>query len=198
MLQVRCSQPQSATATSCNLTFKKALEIYQSAEVAEKNARELQMSQKHRVPLLLGYHQSPCSKEPATLCYQCGGKQHSAQDCHFKTAECHHCRKKGHIAKVCHSKNQCGQHQQGPGSSATAKSGRSHHVDKVSTLAEVEDSPFSLYHVTAGTAAPICVTVMVNGAKLFLVPQVVICGFTYRNLWQSNQPQLQPTEVLRL
>ena len=93
----------------------------QSAEVAEKNARQLQMSQKYKVPTLLGYHQSSRAKEPATPlpCYWCGDKQHSAQDCCFKTAEFHHCRKKGHIAKVCCSKNQCGQHQQGPGSSVT-------------------------------------------------------------------------------
>ena len=35
----------------------KAFKICQSAEVAEKNARELQMSQKYKVPPLLGYHQ---------------------------------------------------------------------------------------------------------------------------------------------
>ena len=69
------------------------------------------------------------------------------------------------IAKVCRSKSQRGQHQQGPGSSATAKPGRTHHVDEVSTLAEVEDSAYSLYHVTAGTAAPIWATVKVNGAN---------------------------------
>ena len=39
-------------------------------------------------------------------------------------------------------------------------------VDEVSPQAEVEDSPYSLYHVSAGTAAPICVTVKVNGANL--------------------------------
>ena len=184
-----------------NLTFKKAFEICQSAEVAEKNARELQMSQKYKVHLLLGYHQSSHSKEPATPlpCYRCGGKQHSAQDCRFKTAECHHCRKKGHIAKVCRSKHQRGQHQQGPGSSATAKPGRTHHVDEVSSQAEVEDSPYSLYHVSAGTAAAICVTVKVNGANLRMEVDTgaslsLISEATYRNLWQSNRPQLQPTE----
>ena len=145
-----------------NLTFKKAFKICQSAEVAEKNARELQMSQKYKVPSLLGYHQSSRAKEPATPlpCYWCGGKQHSAHDCHFKNAE-------GHIAKVCRSKKQQRQHQQGPGSSATAKPGRTHHIDKVSPLVEVEDSPYFLYHVSAGTAALICATVKVNG---FLVP----------------------------
>ena len=43
-----------------NLAFKKAFEICQSAEVAEKNARELQMSRKHKVPSLLGkYRYTP-------------------------------------------------------------------------------------------------------------------------------------------
>ena len=51
----------------------------------------------------------------------------------------------------------------GPGSSATAKPGRTRHVDKVSPPAEVEDSPYFLYHVTV---APICATVNVNGANL--------------------------------
>ena len=66
-------------------------------------------------------------------------------------------------------------------------------------LAEVEDSPYSLYHVSAGTAAPICVTVKVNGANLKIEVDTgaslsLISEATYRNLWQSNRPQLQPTE----
>ena len=149
----------------------------------------------------MGYHQSSRAKEPATplSCYRCGGKQHSAHDCHFKTAECHHCRKKGHIAKVCRSKNQRGQHQQGPGSSATAKPGRTRHVDEVPPLAEVEDSPYSLYHVSAGTAAPICAIVKVNGTNLRMEVDTgaslsLVSEATYLNLWQSNPPQLQPTE----
>ena len=138
---VRETRVQHRLLAEPNLTFKKGFEICQSAEVAETNARELQMSQRYKVPLLLGYHQSSHGKEPATPlpCYWCGGKQHSAQYCRFKTAECHHCRKKGHIGKVCRSKNQRGQHQQGPGSSVTAKTGRTHHVDEVPPLAEVED-----------------------------------------------------------
>ena len=143
MCGVRNTRVQLRLLAEPNLTFKKAFEICQSAEVAEKNGRELQMRQKCKVPLLLGYHQSSRSKEPATPlpCYRCGGKQHSNQDCCFKTAECHHCRKKGHIAKVCHSKNQHGQHQQGPGSSATAKPGRTHHVDEVSPWLRLKTVP---------------------------------------------------------
>ena len=199
MCGVHDTRVQPRLLAEQNFTFKKAFQICQSAKVEEKNARELQMSQMYKVPSLLGYHQSPNSKESPTPlpCYWCGSKQHSAKDCCFKTAECHHCRKKGHIAKVCCSKNQHGQLQQGPGSSATAKPGKTHYVDEVSTSTGVEDSLYSLYHVTAGTAAPICVTVKVNGANngsghrdsLSLISEA-----TYRNLWQSNPPQLQPTE----
>ena len=154
------------------------------------------MNQKYKVPPLLGYHQSPRSKESTTPlpCYRCGGKQHSAQDCHFKTAECHLCRKKGHIAKVCCSKKQRRQHQQFLGSIVTAKPGRTYHVDELSSLVEVEDSPYSLYHVTAGTAAPICGTVKVKGTKLTMEV------YTEASLSSSMKPhiaavaKLQPTE----
>ena len=53
---VRNTRVQRRLLAKLNLTFKKAFEICQSAEVAEKNARELQMSQKYKVPPLLGYH----------------------------------------------------------------------------------------------------------------------------------------------
>ena len=88
-----------------NLTFKKAFELSQSTEAVEKNAREL--SQKPKGPSFVGYHQSPQLNGPApqSPCYRCGGKQHSAQDCRFKTAEYHNCRKKGHIGPHCERTN---------------------------------------------------------------------------------------------
>ena len=64
---------------------------------------------------------------------------------------------------------------------------------------EVEDSSYSLYHVSAGTAAPICATVKVNGANVRMEVDTgaslsLISEATYRKLWQSNPPQLQSTE----
>ena len=96
--------------------LRKPSELSQSAEAAEKNARELQASPKPKGPSFVGYHQSPRSKGPLppSPCYRCGDKQHSAQDRRFKSAECHHCRKKDHIAKVCHSKDKRGQPHKGP------------------------------------------------------------------------------------
>ena len=49
---VRDTRVQRRLLSEPNLTFKKAFEICQSAEVAEKNARELQMRQKYKVPPL--------------------------------------------------------------------------------------------------------------------------------------------------
>ena len=68
---VRDTRVQRRLLAQPNLTFKKAFEICQSTEVAEKNAREMQMSQKYKVSSLLGYHQLSCSKEPETplSCY---------------------------------------------------------------------------------------------------------------------------------
>ena len=65
--------------------------------------------------------------------------------------------------------------------------------------AEVENSPYSLYHVLAGTAATICATVKVNGTNLTMEVDTgaslsLVSEATYRNLWHSNIPQPQPTE----
>ena len=153
------------------------------------------MSQKYKVHPLLGYHQSSHSKEPATPlpCYRCGGKQHSAQDCHFKTAECHNCMKKGRIAKVRCSKNQRGQHQQGPGSSVTAKPGRTHHLlTKCLPWLRLRTLNSYVFPVTCFSWSRVGahLTMEVDtGASISLISEA-----TYRNLWQSNIPQLQPTE----
>ena len=60
MCSVHDPRVQRQLLAELNLAFKKAFEICQSAEVAEKNARELQMSQKYKVLSLLGkYRYTP-------------------------------------------------------------------------------------------------------------------------------------------
>ena len=194
---VRDVQVQRRLLAEPRLTFKKAFELSQSAEAAEKNARVLQSSQKPKATALVGYHQSgrPKGPTPSAPCYRCGDRQHSAQDCRFKTAECHHCKKKGHIAKVCRSKEQKG-HAQKARSTAKPPAAPTH---RVCDEAEEEDSPYSLYKVTARTAAPILATVTVNGVNLTMEVDTgaslsLISETTYNQLWDSDRPQLQPTE----
>ena len=76
------------------LTFKKACEIAQAIELAERNncdlkaveSREVQaMSDRHKSVKKKG-DQSP-SSEPKRSCHHCGG-QHKAEVCRFQTEKC--------------------------------------------------------------------------------------------------------------
>eukprot|EP00731_Ephydatia_muelleri_P017292 Em0010g390a len=77
------------------LTFVKALEISQAAELAEKGARVLQPQQglpAESVNAIVDTSQGSC--------YRCGRK-HSSDDCKCKDWICRVCGKKDHVAGVC-------------------------------------------------------------------------------------------------
>ena len=80
-----------------DLTFKRALELAQAAEMAEQNTKDLQ--QPHTVHAI----QKPLNKPVTLKCYQCRNT-HSPESCQFKATECYFCHNKGHSAKVCHNK----------------------------------------------------------------------------------------------
>ena len=94
--------------TEADLTYKRALEIVQASESAEKTTKSLRrhdtsevlyMSRKQK-------HQKSSKTPPQDQprdCYRCGGK-HQPAVCKFKEAECHYCKKPGHIARVCRAK----------------------------------------------------------------------------------------------
>ena len=79
------------------LTAAKALELAQSIEAAEKNARELKGCVK---PVSLeGLNYTEAERK---LCKHCG-RHHSDNTCKFRDAVCHTCGKMGHISPVCRS-----------------------------------------------------------------------------------------------
>ena len=92
---MRDSRAQRRLLAETSLTFKKAFELAQASEMAEKNARDLQkpIGVVHAVRT----QQSP--KPRLSLCYRCEGK-HAPHECLFKEADCHNCGKKGHLARV--------------------------------------------------------------------------------------------------
>ena len=83
-----------------DLTFKKAMEIAQAMEAADKNVQEIQgcAAQGQYVHAL----RKGCDKpQYAKECRHCGKRNHAEKDCRLKEAECFKCKKKGHIAAVC-------------------------------------------------------------------------------------------------
>ena len=79
------------------LTAARALELAQSIEAAEKNARQLKGES-----LATGDSILSTGAEKGTTCYRCG-RCHDERTCKYKDATCHKCGKPGHIAPVCRS-----------------------------------------------------------------------------------------------
>ena len=104
-----CIQRHLYTKTPClfaepDLTFKKAFELAQAAEAADRDAKDIQLPPQHQP--LHNIQKSPLTKLPSNsphTCYRCGGA-HASDACRFKDAECHYCHKRRHLVKVCRSR----------------------------------------------------------------------------------------------
>ena len=99
---VKSESLQKKLLTEADLTIKRAQEIGQSMESAERSARDLKVDTTPRMMEpesvnLATSTRTPVSREP---CYRCG-RRHDASFCKFKEATCHRCGKQGHIAPVC-------------------------------------------------------------------------------------------------
>ena len=91
---IRDRRLQQCLLAETDLTFRKALDISQAIEAAERNARDLQAKQTPKLILTLNqqtrppYSQGrPKSSDNQTKCYRCGSS-HQARECPFKDAEC--------------------------------------------------------------------------------------------------------------
>lgn len=91
-----------------NLTYKRALEIAQGSEEADRNLREMKAPHGASVTVKQEpVHQVTVRKKSVrqgSACYRCGAQGHKAAECKFKDKVCHSCHNKGHLAKVCQSK----------------------------------------------------------------------------------------------
>ena len=93
-----------------DLTFRKAFELCQASELAEKNAKELQAGQKQSQMMagasVMTLRSKVGHRKPASglKCYRCNSTQHLVRDCCFKAAVCHACGRTGYIARACHIK----------------------------------------------------------------------------------------------
>ena len=109
------------TESSERLTFKRAQELAESAEAADRSICDVtstSMSSTSNITTQQVNAMSEGRKQPRSRtrsnpepvsgisrqrqnCYRCGGTRHQHPHCPFKDATCHFCHKKGHIIRVC-------------------------------------------------------------------------------------------------
>ena len=189
------------------LTLKKALELAQAQETAEKGAQQLQQqrpqaSQLHaiRQTKRSSHRQMNARQEQQQReqrpCYRCGGK-HQQRDCPFRDAECHRCKKKGHLARVCQSKGKAQSQQM---SRPVSKSHNSTHLmEEAETLDE--QPTYTLFNVTTNVSKPLQVSLRINDADLTMEVDTgasvsLISSVTFQKLWPAHSsPVLMATQT---
>ena len=89
---------QRRLLAEADLTLKKALEIAQGMEAAEKDSKEIKAtpseSQVHRV-----------TQQQKPQCHRCLGVGHTGAVCRYKNLRCNKCKKIGHIARACRTQS---------------------------------------------------------------------------------------------
>lgn len=95
------------------LSFTRALEIALNMEAAHRDTQQLRQSEPP-VTSVSKLNVKQKSSQPArTEYYRCKGKNHSTNECYFKSTKCHKCDKFGHIQKACRASGPAAQGKRG-------------------------------------------------------------------------------------
>ena len=99
---IRDQGMQRRLLAEADLTLKKAFELIQGMEAANKHSQEMQQEDSVS-PHSATANSVADTKAKKFPCSRCLGIGHSPQACRFKTAKCNKCHKLGHLARACHS-----------------------------------------------------------------------------------------------
>ena len=184
------------------LTLKKALELAQAQETAEKGAQQLQQQRPQASQLhVIGqtkrsnHRQMNARQEQQQReqrpCYHCG-RTHSTATCRFKDAVCHKCNKKGHLAKVCRSKRPT---QNQAGSRTT------HQIAADDDCVSDTSESYELFNLQETRTKALVVTVKLNNSTLDMELDTgaslsIISEKTLYSLWSTQaRPKLETSSV---
>ena len=165
---LRSEATQKRLLSEADLTLKKAVDLAQGMEAADKNVRSL----KQPNPLVNQVDVGGTSKS----CFRCGRSNHSPNDCRFLKATCHHCGKKGHIAPACRSRKTTQTPPKGPPKPPHKGSGRPPPARRTGWV-DADDSPeettetspdLPICCLKTDQAKPIQVEVQIEGKPLLM------------------------------
>ena len=183
---MRSESAQKRLLSESDLTFKRALELSQGMEAAERNAKALKGTEaavKKVSPSQYAKNSAPTTRVP---CYRCGRSNHDASKCHFAEATCHNCGEKGHIAPACRAKKSSGR-KSGP-----RKDPKAQYVATAPEDSTTDD--FQLHTVSAKPSRPMIVDLLVNGKQFAMEVDTgaavsIISEATYKSLFTDSKLQ---------
>ncbi|KAL5468747.1 hypothetical protein EMCRGX_G029860 [Ephydatia muelleri] len=188
---IRNARVQRRLLAESGLTFAKAFELTLAAELAEKNALDIQRpgdgSPIHTIQKQTGTERRPIR------CSRCGGR-HNASECRCKSIVCYNFGKQGHLARVCVNRRESGGARSG-------YKGTESHPDKEQPVEKTET--YTLFNVTEhGHRAPLIQSLRVSGALLQMQVDTgavasIISESTYKCAWSDRRrPALEESDVL--
>ena len=197
------------TESSDKLTFKRAQELAESAEAAEKSIHDVTSTtgNPHINVLSQRLRKAPHNPKPQdqplptvrNSCYRCGGKHHHTR-CQFKDATCHYCHNKGHLIRVCRKRQNKEKksffQQTNVIENCHSNLGRSvaQQEQSVSSVLIPDSYPDTLYTVTSKNhIGPLHVQLTVDGKPISMQVDTgaaasLISQVTYSSLWDTPPP----------
>ena len=157
---IRSESAQKRLLSEADLTLKKAMELAQGMEAADKNAKSLKESDpairqitKFK-PNTQSMYRKPCGR--------CGKTNHDAQNCHFAKATCHACGKIGHIAPAFRSSKGKKQRSSVEPPKSRGRNGNVNHLPGTDS----EDDDVTIFTVGSKASQPISIEVTADQSKL--------------------------------
>ncbi|XP_064475325.1 uncharacterized protein LOC135389189 [Ornithodoros turicata] len=188
---VRDPALQQRLLTERNITFERALDLALAAESALNQQAHIKgMGDSQQINAMakkVPNKKRKKDRQHSQPCFRCDG-QHDPSGCRFRDAVCHFCKKKGHIEKACRSKKSLMKDR-------TTNQLQPEHEDVT------VPSVYTLHNVRSEVAPKITMALRLND-----VPHVmevdsgaafsIIGDDTYRNLWRTRRPKLQPEPTI--
>lgn len=159
---------QKRLLTEADLTFKRAVEVAISMEIAAKDTIELQTGVKPVAnvnKMAAKTWQKPTHAVQADVCYRCGRGSHTPFECRFRNEVCRKCNKRGHIQRACRSWKNKENTKEDKTQKYSKKNRKVHAVDEDSADSDSDNGLASLeiYSMNGGDKNAIWLSPQVNG-----------------------------------